>query len=280
MNATVSVGAAETFITRSIARPAEESCPPWAAKLTDMTRPKRPAQKKSGPQRGGQQPSSGKPAAMGGRGPKKNTARGRDGTTRDTARVAREPSPARSEERPGERSGEQKPSDGRRYGSASTRKGASSTGRTSTGRTSTERSRPPRTDKKKALPELKRVQLQAPPPDTEFRDRDGQKLTFPDSNLRRVAAQILTEKRKAWRYRPFNFPLFTDKGHEQAFHFDFYIYDAEDSVIRLILVVASESREVWDKIGRFKRQYPMYTYELWTPEKLHQLSGPRGKLGW
>ncbi|WP_412028470.1 hypothetical protein [Deinococcus yunweiensis] len=131
---------------------------------------------------------------------------------------------------------------------------------------------------RKALPELKRVQLDAPAPDTVFVDRDGESLTFPDSNLKRVAARVLTEKRKAWRYRPFSFPLFTDKGHEQTFHFDFYVYDYEDSVIRLILVIPFESREVWDRVGRFKRQYPMYAYELWTPEKLAFLDGPRGRL--
>jgi len=129
------------------------------------------------------------------------------------------------------------------------------------------------------MPELKRVQLDAPPPDRAFRDRDGQTLTFPESSLKRVAAQILTEKNKAWRYRSFAFPLFTDKGNEQSFFFDFYIYDAEDSVIRLVLVIPFESRDVWDRVGRFKRQYPMYTYELWTPEKLAQLQGPRGRLG-
>ncbi|GGK23418.1 hypothetical protein GCM10008955_16280 [Deinococcus malanensis] len=110
-------------------------------------------------------------------------------------------------------------------------------------------------------------------------DRDGERISFPDSNLKRVAARILTDKNKAWRYRPFSFPLFTDRGGEQTFHFDFYIYDAEDSVIRLLLVVPFESREVWDRVGRFKRQYPMYTYELWTPERLAKLSGPHGSLG-
>lgn len=128
------------------------------------------------------------------------------------------------------------------------------------------------------MPELKRVQLDAPPSDTVFKDRDGEKLTFPESNLKRVAAAVLTEKKKAWRYRPFPFPLFSDSGNESAFHFDFYVYDYEDSVIRLIMVIPFESREVWDKVGRFKRQYPMYDYELWTPEKLARLSGPRGRL--
>ncbi|MFC5847505.1 hypothetical protein ACFPQ6_04215 [Deinococcus petrolearius] len=142
-----------------------------------------------------------------------------------------------------------------------------------------ERQAAPRGARKKPLPELKRVQLDAPAPDTVFVDRDGERVTFGDSNLKRVAADILQTRRKAWRYRPFSFPLFTDKGNEQSFHFDFYIYDAEDSVIRLILVVPHESREVWDRVGRFKRQYPMYTYELWTPERLAQLQRPRTQLG-
>ena len=124
-----------------------------------------------------------------------------------------------------------------------------------------------------------RSQLDAPDPDTTFRDRDGERLTFSDSALKRVAARILTDKNKAWRYRAFPFPLFTDRGTEQSFYFDFYIYDAEDSVIRLILVVPFESREVWDRVGRFKRQYPMYRYELWTPERLAQLGRPRAQLG-
>ncbi|MFD1730969.1 hypothetical protein ACFSC4_07595 [Deinococcus malanensis] len=37
-------------------------------------------------------------------------------------------------------------------------------------------------------------------------DRDGERISFPDSNLKRVAARILTDKNKAWRYRPFSFP--------------------------------------------------------------------------
>ena len=237
------------------------------------------------PKRTGTRPGAAKKTAAGakpaggsrGRPPQKNTARGRDGATRDTTRVAREPGhPGGDEPRGAASSGE-----GRRYGSATSSTRGNTGGRNARGpaKESTGRAGPPRVVKaKKPLPELRRVQLKAPAPDTEFRDRDGNKLTFPDSNLRRVAAQILTEKRKAWRYRPFSFPLFTDKGHEQAFNFDFYIYDAEDSVIRLILVTPHESREVWDKVGRFKRQYPMYSYELWTPEKLEQLSGPRGRL--
>lgn len=129
------------------------------------------------------------------------------------------------------------------------------------------------------LPQLRQVQLEAPAETTVFRDRDGEKHTFPDSKLRRVAAQILSSKGKNWRFRPFPFPIFTDKGGEQTLNFDFYIYDAEDTVIRLILVIPHESREVWDKIGRFKRQYPMYEYELWTPERLAALQSGRGKGG-
>ena len=123
------------------------------------------------------------------------------------------------------------------------------------------------------------VDLSAPAPDTAFRDLDGAAQTFPDSNLKRVAARILTERKKPWRYRPFPFPLFTDKGNEQTFYFDFYVYDNMDMVLKLILVAPRESAEVWDKVGRFKRQYPMYSYELWTPEKLAKLQHPRTELG-
>ncbi|GGN45860.1 hypothetical protein [Deinococcus daejeonensis] len=264
-----------------------------------------------------------------GRAPKRNTAQGRGGATRETTRPARERSEgagagrdSRGEGRPvrtelsgtgGLRRSPARSGDARTGGAKSggpfggTRTGGSKSGgsgarggtnparrkpgeaaqgngegRTSEGRaggrpgSGPRRAAPPKV--KKALPELKRVQLDAPAPDTVFMDRDGEQMTFPDSNLKRVAAKILTEKNKAWRYRPFSFPLFTDRGGEQTFHFDFYIYDYEDSVIRLILVVPFESREVWDRVGRFKRQYPMYTYELWTPEKLYRLSGPRGRL--
>ncbi|MFC4426046.1 hypothetical protein [Deinococcus navajonensis] len=246
-----------------------------------------------------------------GRGPKKNTAQGRGGTTRDTVRPARERTSRGSEvstagegraaaatgtRGSGVRGAQIKTSgagrtSGARSGAtvnqARRKAGATPGGERAAGERSGagtvrpggagQRKTPPRV--KKALPELKRVQLDAPAPEAVFVDRDGERLTFPDSNLKRVAARILTDKNKAWRYRPFSFPLFTDRGGEQTFHFDFYIYDAEDSVIRLILVVPFESREVWDRVGRFKRQYPMYTYELWTPEKLAQLSGPRGRLG-
>ncbi|WP_221087985.1 hypothetical protein [Deinococcus aquaedulcis] len=226
-----------------------------------------------------------------GRGPKKNTAQGRGGVTRDASRPVRDRSSAGGSEdraprkvtdrpqgqggpaRPGSEGGARTPS---RSGGGSGQ-GGRGPARGGLGRGGLARGGA-RPASKKPLPELKRVQLDAPAPDTVFVDRDGEKLTFPDSNLKRVAAQILSAKRKAWRYRPFSFPLFTDKGNEQTFHFDFYVYDAEDSVIRLILVVPFESREVWDRVGRFKRQYPMYPYELWTPEKLHHLGGPRGRL--
>ena len=243
-----------------------------------MTRPKRSSNRQGAAK-------SGSSTQKGSRGhaPKKMTAQGRGGTTRDSTRPVREKSEPTGSTSGSERqstqtrtvrtgsgsAGSKTSGTARRYGSASPEKAGSSTARKA----------PPKVDKKKPLPELKRVQLDAPAPDTVFKDRDGERITFPDSNLRRMAAQILTDKNKAWRYRPFSFPLFTDKGNEQSFHFDFYIYDAEDSVIRLILVVPHESREVWDKVGRFKRQYPMYHYELWTPEKLAQLSGPRGRLG-
>lgn len=218
-----------------------------------------------------------------GRAPRRNTAQGRGGITRDSTRPVRErtsggqegraaePRPKREEGRRGARAGVTNP--------ARRKPGERESSAERPFKPGPARQAPPKVAKKKPLPELKRVQLDAPPPDTAFRDRDGETIIFPDSALKRVAARILTEKNKAWRYRPFSFPLFTDRGNEQAFHFDFYIYDAEDSVIRLILVVPFESREVWDRVGRFKRQYPMYPYELWTPERLHQLSGPRGRLG-
>ncbi len=284
-----------------------------------------------------------------GHGPKRNTAQGRGGITRDTVKPAREKSPeprttsrgsevstagsgkskssstgktsssrpssSWSANRPARSGTAAKPAGARKtderktterktterkagernlneYGPAerSTAERSTAGGSTAGGRpsrqgetrsfgSSTARKPTPRFGNKKPLPELKRIPLDAPAPDTIFVDRDQQQVSFPDSNLKRVAAKILSEKRKAWRYRPFAFPIFTDKGHEQGFNFDFYIYDAEDSVIRLILVVPFESREVWDKVGRFKRQYPMYEYELWTPEKLGRLLGPRGNLG-
>lgn len=242
-----------------------------------MTRPKRPTSRS-----GGKSTQSKSGVAKGSRGhaPKKMMAQGRGGTTRDSTRPARDlgSEPAKTERRDERtRPTGTAASTTRRYGSAD-RNESKSSGRAGTA-SGTTRKAPPKVERKKSLPELKRVQLNAPPSDTVFVDYDGEKITFPDSNLKRLAAQILSEKRKAWRYRPFSFPLFTDKGNEQTFHFDFYIYDAEDSVIRLILVIPHESREVWDKVGRFKRQYPMYHYELWTPEKLAQLSGPRGRLG-
>jgi len=168
---------------------------------------------------------------------------------------------------------------------ASTRSGANSRASSAPGKHASPDGAAPQEESRSARP-LKRnsakapaPKLDAPPPSTEFRDRDGQSVRFPESNLKRVAARILQERKKLWRYRPFSFPLFTPSGSEQAFHFDFYVYDNQDTVIRLILVVPRESKEVWDRVGRFKRQYPMYSYELWTPERLAQLSGPRAQLG-
>ncbi|WP_185974637.1 MULTISPECIES: hypothetical protein [Deinococcus] len=123
------------------------------------------------------------------------------------------------------------------------------------------------------------VTLDAPAPDTVFYDLEKAPHSFPDSNLKRVAARILLDRQKPWRYRPFPFPLFTDKGNEQTFYFDFYVYDNMDMILKLVLVAPRESAEIWDKIGRFKRQYPMYSYELWTPEKLAQLQKPRSRMG-
>ena len=221
---------------------------------------------------------------------RRNVPVGRGGESRDSVRPVRETPEdrqARSEGRvqrdPGFKPGENKAaSRPARSGSQSSSGGQGKIGLRGSDFRFTSggpRKAPPKLGAKKALPELKRVQLDAPAPETVFRDLDGEKVSFPESNLRRVAARVLAERHKPWRFRPFSFPLFTDKGHEQSFHFDFYIYDPEGSVIRLILVVPHESREVWDRVGRFKRQYPMYTYELWTPEKLAQFQ-KGGKLGW
>lgn len=123
-------------------------------------------------------------------------------------------------------------------------------------------------------------QLDSPPSGATFRDRDGKTHSFPDSALKRIAAQVLTERSKRWRYRPFGFPIFSASGSEQELHFDFYVYDNMDSIFKLIMLVPRESRELWDRVGRFKQQYPMYHYELWTPEHLAKVMGPNGKLGW
>jgi hypothetical protein len=122
-----------------------------------------------------------------------------------------------------------------------------------------------------ALPE-------APPASKGFRDMDGMVHTFPDSGLKRLAAQLLSNNNKRWRYRPFTFPLFTPSGNEQECHFDFHVYDNMNTIVRLIVVVPAESRELWDRLGRFKRQYSMYTHEVWTPEQLSARYGRR-KLG-
>jgi hypothetical protein len=157
-----------------------------------------------------------------------------------------------------------------RSGATSGRSTASG-GRSTDGRSTTRKPNPPR---------LRGPQLDSPPPTTTFRDRDGKPHTFPDSALKRIAAKILTDKNKKWRYRPFGFPIFSPSGSEQEMHFDFYIYDNMDSVARLILLMPRESRETWDRVGRFKQQYPMYHYELWTPDALAKILAPRGGLGW
>ena len=149
--------------------------------------------------------------------------------------------------------------------------GRSETGRAPTGRTYA------RTPSK---PRQRGPQLDAPPSGATYRDRDGKTHSFPDSTLKRIAAQILVARNKKWRYRPFGFPLFSASGSEQEMHFDFYVYDNMDSIFKLILLMPRESREVWDRVGRFKQQYPMYSYELWTPEHLAKIMWPNGKLGW
>ncbi|GHG03681.1 hypothetical protein GCM10017783_15340 [Deinococcus piscis] len=203
-----------------------------------------------------------------GKGATGSRAQGRGGVTRDALPPARTESRTTSERTSAERSTKERGST-RRLGEGETFQRG--TGRKAAPRVS--KSEGPQ----KRLPQLRQVQLEAPPETAVFRDRDRVEHTFPDSKLRRVAAQILSEKGKHWRHRAFPFPIFTDRGHEQTLHFDFYIYDAEDTIIRLILVVPRESREVWDKVGRFKRQYPMYEYELWTPERLAALQGGRGR---
>ncbi len=164
------------------------------------------------------------------------------------------------------------------------------TGRTSTGRPSASRSsagsgsasasRPGANGKRPNPPRQRGPQLDSPPSGATFRDRDGKTHSFPDSALKRIAAQVLTERSKRWRYRPFGFPIFSASGSEQELHFDFYVYDNMDSIFKLIMLVPRESRELWDRVGRFKQQYPMYHYELWTPEHLAKIMGPNGKLGW
>jgi hypothetical protein len=172
-------------------------------------------------------------------------------------------------------------------GTLSSRSGAGRTAARSgtAGRSGTTSGRPTAsggrsTARKPNPPRLRGPQLDSPPPTTTFRDRDGKPHTFPDSALKRIAAKILTDKNKKWRYRPFGFPIFSPNGNEQEMHFDFYIYDNMDSVARLILLMPRESRETWDKVGRFKQQYPMYHYELWTPDALAKILAPRGGLGW
>lgn len=125
---------------------------------------------------------------------------------------------------------------------------------------------------------LSKMLPEAPPPGTAFLDMDGVPHAF-DSGLKRLAASYLSRRKVFWRYRPFPFPLFTSSGREQELHFDFYIYDNMGTILALIVVVPSESRELWDRLGRFKRQYSMYTYHVWTPQKMAELfQGKRVKL--
>lgn len=117
----------------------------------------------------------------------------------------------------------------------------------------------------------KRIELpEAPDADQPFYDLDNTPHYFEDSGMKRISAAFLTHKNRRWRYRPFSFPIATTQGREQEFFFDFYVYDA-NTIIRLIIVVPSESRELWDKLGRFKRQFPMYNYEVWTPPILAEM---------
>lgn len=160
----------------------------------------------------------------------------------------------------------------------STPTGSGSSARSSTGRTFSGTGRTyARTPK---APKQRGPQLDTPPSTATFRDRDGKTHSFPDSALKRIAAQILTERKKKWRYKPFGFPIFSASGSEQEMNFDFYVYDNMDSIFKLILLMPRESREVWDRVGRFKQQYPMYHYELWTPDHLTKIMGPHGTLGW
>ncbi|AFZ69020.1 hypothetical protein [Deinococcus peraridilitoris] len=209
-----------------------------------MTKPKRPTT--SGPSRGR------KPAREERNSPGRPS---QDSPGRDRANAPR------AEDKPGS---ETRPKRGRGAGG------------TTTGRT---QSRPGAAPGKRPRTTRDVPQLDVPAKEMMFRDLDGKSHAFPDSSLKRVAARILSERNKFWRYRPFSFPLFTDKGNEQEFFFDFYVYDNQNAVIRLILLLPRETREIWDKVGRFKRQYPMYHYELWTPENLEQLQRPRAQLG-
>lgn len=115
-------------------------------------------------------------------------------------------------------------------------------------------------------PELPQIK-----PDQVFKDRDGKNHTFSESALKRVAAQLLHKHKKQWRYRNFSFPVIGHSGNEMEVTFDFYVYDSNDTIVRVILVVPSESRELWDRLGLFKKQFPMYTHEVWTPETMAEL---------
>ena len=122
----------------------------------------------------------------------------------------------------------------------------------------------------------KRLELpEAPPPNTRFYDLEGQVHTFPDSPFKRIAADLLTRHKKRWKYRPFGFPLIMPSNREHDLYFDFYVYDNMDTLVKLITLSPRDSREVWDRVGRFKKQYTMYSQEVWTPQILAELLGKR-----
>ena len=256
-----------------------------------MTRPKKtaiPASRRGGAKSARELEKTG-PSRPAGPSRDPRTAEGRSGSKANDARQTARPTAtglgtagvdapdkkraSRSEERPAKPSGP--PRRGGKAGAGKTGTGKTGAGKFGTGRAGVRKTGKPTGPRGAALG----VDLGAADPETAYRDRDGETHRFAESPLKRVAAQILRERNKPWRYRPFPFPLFTDKGAEQTFYFDFYVYDNMDMILKLVLVVPRESAEVWDKIGRFKKQFPMYSYELWTPEKLARLKNPRTELG-
>ncbi len=122
----------------------------------------------------------------------------------------------------------------------------------------------------------RRLELpEAPPPNTVFYDLEGQSHTFPDSPFKRIAADLLSRHKKRWKYRPFGFPLIMPSNREHDLYFDFYVYDNMNTLVKLITLSPRDSKEVWDRIGRFKKQYTMYNQEVWTPQILAELTKKR-----
>lgn len=118
----------------------------------------------------------------------------------------------------------------------------------------------------------KRLDLpEAPPPNTLFYDLEGQGHTFPDSPFKRLAAELLSRHKKRWKYRPFGFPLMMPSNREHDLYFDFYVFDNMNTLVKLITLSPRDSREIWDRVGRFKQQYSMYSQEVWTPQILAEL---------